>query len=478
MANQKKLIIVAVIIIAVLVTALLLLMKELKPTEESKGESNVFYLLEHDMMDVSYVAVNNESGFYDVTQKDGGFMVYDIPADLLNTDYLQLLLDECSMIAVSETVSENPKDLSIYGLDHPNATVDVDYTDGTSTKILVGNEEALSDGVYAQLAGDNAVYLMPRANTIRYTMPIENYIQYQITPTRRMPSALSVVRDVSFSGSMLPEPIVIQWVDEHNKQDMRDAASFGVSTHLVRSPGLHELDQTTGAEVFQSMLGIVSEGIVDYNCDDATIASFGFDNPYLQADFTIQNGKDADIEEFHIKVVKRDDESLIMTCNENRVIYKILDVAFTKIAYEDFVMRWFLTPFITDLEEMKVTTPDSKMGFQFTGNSNKELAVYLDGQAVDIELFRSYYRLITSACNDGGPKTKVTPKGEPLFTVEFDYKDQLKPNDIMKIYKDDARTVIVNVNGKTEFTMKSTYIDRVLQGSNNIKAGTPIEENW
>lgn len=476
MVKQKKLIIIAIFIVAALITVLVFLMKE--PIDESKDQKDVFYLLEHDMMDVSYVAVNNENGFYDVTQKSGGFMVYDIPAELLNTDYLQLFLDECSMIAVREMVSKNPDDLSIYGLDTPRATVDVTYTDGASTKILVGDEENLSEGVYIQLAGDDAVYLMPREYTIRFTMPVENYIQYQITPTRKMPSALSVVRDVTFRGSMLPEPIVIEWVDEHDKQEMRDAASFGVATHLLRSPGLHELDQTAGAEVFQSMLGIVSEGIVDYNCDEETIASYGFDNPYLAVDFTMINGEDVAMEEFHLKVVKREDGSLIMTCNNNGVIYEILEVAFTKIAYEDFVMRWFLTPFITDLDRMIVSTPNSKMEFLFTGDSNKELAISLDGQTLDIESFRSYYRLITSACNDGGSRIKETPKREPLFTVEYDYKDQLKPNDIMKIYESDSRSVPVEVNGEVEFTMKATYLERVLKAEKSLKSGTIIEENW
>jgi hypothetical protein len=39
------------------------------------------------------------------------------------------------------------------------------------------------------------------------------------------------------------------------------------------------MDQAAGTEVFQSMLGIVSEGIVAYNCDDETIASTALTNP-------------------------------------------------------------------------------------------------------------------------------------------------------------------------------------------------------
>jgi hypothetical protein len=81
------------------------------------------------------------------------------------------------------------------------------------------------------------------------------------------------------------------------------------------------------------------------------------------------NGQNADSEEYHLKVVRQKDGGLILTCNDNRVIYKILDVAFTKVTYEQFVMRWFLTPFITDLEKLTVATPNSAMQFALSGDS-------------------------------------------------------------------------------------------------------------
>ena len=481
MTRQKTLIVIGLVVIALLAAAAAMLLKAppAKDTEgKDKGAEDVFSLLEHDMDEVSHISVKNENGVYGVKQEEGGFMVSDIPAELVNTEYLQLLLDEAGRIAVQEKVSDSPRDLSVYGLDHPRAVVDIDYTDNTKAQLLLGQEEPLSDGVYVRLSGDDSVYLMPRSHTIRFTMPVENYIQYEITPTRKLDSALAVVRDVDFGGTALPEPIVIRWVDEKNKDQMREAASFGVSTHLVRSPGLHELDQAAGNEIFQSMLGIVSEGIVAYNCDDKTLAAYGFDRPYLTADFTIVNGKDAGPEEYHLKVVKRHDGSLIMTCNDNRVIYKILDVAFTKVTYEKLVMRWFLTPFITDLDKMTVTTPQSRMEFSFSGDSNKDLAVSLDRKKLDIEEFRSYYRLVTSACNDGNPRTNARQPGNPVLTVEYAYKDTKKPDDVMKIYEKDDRSVLVEVNGVVEFTMKRSYLERVLQAEKSIKEGTAIEENW
>ncbi|HVI39940.1 MAG TPA: hypothetical protein VM577_04710, partial [Anaerovoracaceae bacterium] len=114
MTKQKTLIIVGIVIIAMLSIALAMLLKTPSGDTKTKAEDEVFYLLKHEVMDISYISVENENGFYDVKQEEGGFTVYDIPAELLNTDYLKLLLDETSRIAVREKVADNPEDLGIY----------------------------------------------------------------------------------------------------------------------------------------------------------------------------------------------------------------------------------------------------------------------------------------------------------------------------------------------------------------------------
>lgn len=478
MTRERKWMLIGLVTLAVL-SLLLVFLWNLPEKTEQKEQQEVYYLQEHPFMDLAYLSVENEHGFYDVTQESGGFRLYDLPGDLINTDYLQLLLDECSRIAVREKVVAQAEDLSIYGLDKPRARVHVKYTDGSTADLSIGMEETLSDGVYVQLQGDSAVYLMPRSYTIRFTMPVEHFIKYEIIPTRKLPSPLSVIRDITFSGISLKEPIVIQYVDEKNEQEMREAASFGVSTHLIRAPGLHEMDQAAGAEIFQSLLGLISEEIVDYNCTEKELAEYGFQNPDLDIAFTMVNGQDAAEETYHLRVVKRPDGSLIAECNGRGAVYRILDVAFTTVSYEKLAMRWFLTPFITDLSKVQVSSSGSTMEFQLTGESNKDLSILLDGTSLDVDQFRAYYRLLISACNDGKPIEPATVKGDPLLQVTYRYKDLKKSEDVMQLYEGvDARSVVVSINGTSEFTMNRAYLDRVLQAEQSLKNGTAIKEEW
>ena len=478
MGQKRILLIVAVCILIALAAFLILLMKA-PVADPPESESEVFYIAEHDWKDITYISVQNEFGFYDVTQEGGGFKVYDLPSDLVNGDYLKLLLDESSKIAAKELVTENLADLALYGLDSPRATVTIAYSDKSELTLLLGSEERVSDGVYFMIQGSDMVYLMPRSYSIRFTMAVEGFIQYQITPTKYVESPLSIIRDITFAGASLPEPIVIEFVDEDNEQEMRDAYSFGVSTHLIRSPGLHELDQDSGSKVFQSLLGIVSEGIVAYNCTEETLNAYGFNRPDLTVDFTIVNGpQGAKPEEYHLSVVQDPKLGPLLTCNDNRVIYRILDVAFTKVKYEELTMRWFLTPFITDLKSLKVTTVDQNYEFTFEGDTNKDLAVFLDGKQLDMEQFRSYYRLLVSASRDGIDRVTKAPGKGSLLTIVYNYKDTKKPKDTLNLYPGDLRRVSVEVNGITEFAMKEAYLTRVQEAGPKLLSGEPIEENW
>ena len=125
------------------------------------------------------------------------------------------------------------------------------------------------------MTGEKEVLLMKHSRSVRFTMPLTKFIKYVIIPPCNVNSPLSIIKDITFSGTSLPEPIIIEAVDESNPQDMRDAASW--SSNSSRAfPGLHEIDQTEAIKVFNSLMGLISEGVVDYNCTNKQLKSYGF----------------------------------------------------------------------------------------------------------------------------------------------------------------------------------------------------------
>lgn len=462
------------LVIGLLSGSLMFLLRQPPPPEE---QGDVQYLSERSILEIERIEIENRHNTYAVCQQQGGFIIHDIPAEVVNGEYLQRLLEACSTIEYLSVAHENPEDLSLYGLDQPIAKVKIEYTDNTGLNLEIGHEEPVSGGQYFKVMGEHRVLLMKRYRSVPLTMPLTKYIKYVIIPPCNINSPLSIVKDITFSGTSLPEPIVIEAVDEKNVQDMRDAASFGVATHLVRSPGLHEIDQTEAIKIFNSLMGLISEGVVAYNCTPEQLKAYGFDDPWLQVEFDYQNPGDTGPTHVLLKVA-RHQGGLIATRDDEGVVYKILEVEFTKIEYENIVMRWFLTPFITDLSTMRVTLGDKSYPFEFSGDSNKTLAVSLEGQKMDIDAFRRYYALVISAEHDGERLLNPRVEGEPLLRVEFTYRDGQKAKDTMKLYRGSVRRVFVEVNGRIEFAMRDKYVSSVEQATAALIRGEAFSADW
>ena len=66
---------------------------------------------------------------------------------------------------------------------------------------------------------------------------------------------------------------------DSDEELLRQAVSFGAVTHIITEPVLHEADPTALTTVADSLMGLLSEGVVAYNCTDETLAEYGFDDP-------------------------------------------------------------------------------------------------------------------------------------------------------------------------------------------------------
>lgn len=62
----------------------------------------------------------------------------------------------CSI--TTETVIENPENISEYGLNNPQNTICLTLVDGSSVQLLIGDYLDIAGAYYAQLAGDANVY--------------------------------------------------------------------------------------------------------------------------------------------------------------------------------------------------------------------------------------------------------------------------------------------------------------------------------
>ncbi|MCQ2512001.1 MAG: DUF4340 domain-containing protein, partial [Lachnospiraceae bacterium] len=322
---------------------------------------------------------------------------------------------------------------------------------------------------------DKNVYLFSFVYVLYFYLRTQDCLSTVVTPELMVSSPLSAIRDVTFSGTALQKPITIEAVTADKPEVALAAKSFGPATHIVKLKGTYELDQSYGIEMLGSLLGIHATEVVAYNVSDADYSLLGFDTPYMQVDFSLQNGTDY-IADYQLKLVPYGSQFLASMTGSG-IIFLIDPPAFVRIDYTKLCMRWFLAPMRSDLESLTVDF-DGQTFVYTSGSEDKKIWAKVNGQEMDPELFFSFYRLVTSAAADGKYLENTVNEGEPLMTITYKYADGIKQPDVMKLYPGSVRRVNVEVNGITEFDMKESFVEAMKNACYNSVAGLPIEENW
>lgn len=478
MGKPAKALIAAFAVLLCLAAAVLLLLR--KPDEKPEAPAEQALFLENRLPDeVQSVSVENRNGSYTVTREGEGYRLHDIPAELVNPEYLAMLLDECSQVRYREAVTKDLTRLADYGLAEPSAVVSVTYTDGASLRLLVGNEEPVSSGCYFMCEGGGEVLLMEKGRSVRFTMPVEKFIDFIIVPPEETQSPLSELQDITFSGTRLEKPIVLKAVLPERSDLQIVGLSFGALTHLVVEPSLHEANTSALNMIADQLLGLMSEEIVDYNCTWQELSRYGFDKPWLQIDFDYKDGGRAEAVHHTLRVC-RWEGSYIAAYDDEGVVYRILDQKFLHLEYPDLVLRWFVSPFISDVRSLTAEFGGSVHLYNISGKSAKDVAVKNgSGVPVDAELFRKFFNLAVSAASDGkllSQRPEIS--GEPLLTLRYGYRNAAKKDDLLRFYEAGPRRLWVEVNGVCESAVRREFLNCLQNACLALENGEDFSAEW
>ncbi|MDR0720047.1 MAG: DUF4340 domain-containing protein, partial [Treponema sp.] len=330
--RKFKALLVLSVILGVLVSVFFFLKGQLKKTASPLPVDTDKFLTFYESGDIREIAVQNEWGAFTLSQENGKVTLSNLPMEETIFEYIEMLLDESAKITYSDLVNSPGDDLSLYGLDPPGAQVTIRYRDANSLTLLFGAVEPVSRGRYFTI-NDNAVYLMPAHRAARFLMPLTRFINYEITPFFSFTSPLSAIKRLRFSGEAFNAPVGIEEVRSDDPDGMRRAASFGAATHVITSPGFHEIDQGECIRVFGSLMGLLNIDVLDYNCDDAKLASYGFDEPYVRAEYDFKRDENAPIERITLKAA-RYQGGFIALREGSRTVHRIESEAFLHTSYE------------------------------------------------------------------------------------------------------------------------------------------------
>lgn len=443
--------------------AVILLILTLLPGRHSAGSSNssstpvvdtAITLLDKTVKNevaINRVDIKNTNGsyslLYNATEKKLQIKGYEDIA--LNKEVSETLIAYTTLISAADKVNV-PGDLKDYGLDAPQATATVTYTDGTAITLTVGNPTPSEDGFYTQIGGDGNVYIFESDCVYLFMARAADFADTVLltTPTVKSSDAngTAVLKEIRYSGKNHTTPLKIR------RSYYTDSEEMSLFTYIITQP------YTRGTT--DNVMGLLS----NFKSLTATQALYlhptaeqkkklGFDDPMVvmkvtmavetaeetdssSAGSTVSNTTEAEKKIYYnsytttLTVGSMDSSSNYIVMMEGiDAIFLVENSALSTIAdrtYQNSVNQLLFLKNISDLGRISITTNGQRHDFNLTHYPEKEdndeaMVVTENGKTYPTEDFRELYQMLMGLERYGTPSEsydKVPVLKVDIYTTE------------------------------------------------------------
>lgn len=238
--------------------------------DDTTTENNIKYTIltiEPDMVDSITWTYNDSTLTF--THKEDTWSYADDSTFPLDASYIDSMLSSLNGIQASKIV-EDVTDLSMYGLDNPICSINVDA--GSAYSILIGNETAL-DGLRYVSIGDDNVYLVDSTLLSSFSYGLYDILATETVPTMSDITNVSITSETSsLFIEYLPES-ELAYSDEY-VWFMKDGDSYLT------------LDTALTDTLISNITGLSLSECVNYNASDDELNSYGLAAPMVAATVT------------------------------------------------------------------------------------------------------------------------------------------------------------------------------------------------
>lgn len=468
MQYKSKIILLVCVLILLVLLALLLIPDWTRPEDAVPGisESASVQVYASASPPASITVQNSISRYTVLVGGTADDPVYEIESFdesvPLNKSMLLALGNGAGSLTATAAIENPGGDLTAFGLHQP-ATAVVTFQDGGAVTLHIGAAAPDGASMYVQAEGDgvsgapDTIYAAPMSAVSNYLLGAMDFIHPTLT---QAVTSGALFDTATFGGALRETPVVVERVPP--------VSADTPNTYVVTSPVRRDIDDYFGVLNLQSLFGLISSGVVSIVDPDApdevTLARYGLQEPYsvvaltgtAEGDFTLSaSAPDADGNVY----VMRSGVPLIYRFAEGAL-------SWLEAGVEDLADMTILYPTLNDLSEILLTTSGGTLtpaAYDFTlSGEDREMEVFLDGQALDLDVFRDFFFLLTE-----GALTAYTASGPddptPLLTVSLFYRDGAG-SETVRFYKGPLRSCYVRFDNDDEYWLTtSTYVDRIIE---------------
>jgi hypothetical protein len=442
-----------------------------EPTKRQVDDDTA-YAYASEELDVTITRTEDENGSisysYDVSPDPGKFEY--------NTSMFRSMLYTVSSISASTVVEEDAKDLSIYGLDDPTATIKTYYEDGSEVDIIIGSMAPVDEAYYCMTSESNDVYTIGSyVDSLLVRRPIE-YRDITLFPTYTDDDVYTSIEWVSmtdYDGNVIEILLDSDLENEYNTES---------SQYVMLQPYQVSGNTSTIETNILDVASTLTLGSIIKDLDESEYAQYGLDKPAkLEMRDILGN-------EVHLLVGKtcpNTDYTYCMIEDTNTLITANSD-AFTCIgqSYVQFMLRTVWSYNIEQLQSLDIQIGDDVYDMQVShyvkqnanGNDADGVTGTLNGEDIIETNVRRlyikclYFRIIDNLTED---EKKEYADGEAYATITINLDDG--ESHTLELIPMTDRKYAMRLDGELEYYCNKKSLTSLEDSIRYVQAGDELD---
>lgn len=391
------------------------------------------------------------------------YSVDGLPYFTLTISQADSLVTYAKSLTAQDTIEEDAKDLSAYGLNDPEVIVEYEYRDGTRQKLMIGNQAPIATYCYAMLEGDNNVYII--------------YNSVKTAYNKTLNSMHTIENPVEMDESAIEDIVIEQKGKETIELKIREDtdAIMGVTTLQIVRPIVYDAHSTRAQEMLTGATSLTCSAYAGHYEDEDGKAEFGLNDPNIRLYFKDSDGKENTV----IVGNKTGDGFYYVTVDKSGDVYTMsqASLSFVENATVSYLVDQFTNLInILNVDEIKIEVSGDTYTMHIESEADPEdesktiSTYFFDGEVRDETSFKKIYtevigllfdRVSDDYHHDGETVAKLTYK----FNNEWD-------NFVIEYLNYDRDYYAILRDGQTLFLIKREKVDTMIGYLGQYREGT------
>lgn len=441
------------------------------------------------------VNVKNGFGEYSIVYDESAkTYVIDGYEDLtLSSSLLTTLRNYTETIQATEEVAAST-DLSVYGLDQPQATATITYSDGSTAHLRIGDVTPSESGYYGQFGDSEKVYIFASDTVEMFRFQAAAFVDTLLVATPTVKSTdengTALLRNATFTGTAHSSPLVLR------RSNNKDNEEYTYFNYLITSPYFRATNDTTSNALGQFKSLSATQALVLHPTKDQK-QKLGFDNPLIRIEATmaVETEEDSNTEDEESSVIYYNATDYTITVGSTNsdgnyvVMVNGIDAIFLvskdsygylfDVTYSNAVNEFLFFRSIEKIGRVSVVSNNSTHTFDLTHYPNAEkqddqLVVKSSDTVYPTEDFRELYGLMLGLERYGTVEAK--PTGDvPLEVYLYDTEGKLYFS--AKYYDTTGSLCSVETSEGEFFTTRWSYVSFFITQVENYINGRDVLVN-